>query len=352
MAKDNSLALLLEEIQKGKNDIDKSKLFSKHLNEKLRTLNEDEDEDIDSDDEEDNADLSGLEDVSDEGGTDDQSSIDDMNDSPENDDASTDTSSFDDASQDGEFSTDVDSSTPDSLNPLSAYTPDEDGNYHVTLSSDEIPDFLSKLPSDAQVVMVKKPSYDISVTTTDEDGDGDMEDLTDDVDAGLDMGEESGEADVPMKENKELKILMKRNALYESKIKDLQKQLKLQESQIEMGKKQVFKLKEALTEGKNVILTLRTINENLQNTMYLFGQYGLTSTEKQMVIEGFSQASTIESSKLLLEVYKKQFDNVLTKKAPSKEEITGKQIVIENKGDNKSPNVAPKHKSQFFKFID
>lgn len=352
MSKDNSIAFLLEEIEKSKQNIDRSTLLSKHLNEKLRTLNEDEQEDEEEDngDEGDTEELTGLEDM-----TDDTSSVDDV---------STDETGVEDTTElstdteedEGEDISTMDTPSSSPIDPLASYTPDEEGNYHVTLSSEEIDDFLSKLPSDAQVVLVKKPTYDVSVTTPtgiDTDDDTEFEGETEfDNDMGENMEgeEESDVADIPMKENKEVEVLKKRNTLYEQKINLLQKKIKEQEALIKEGNVRMTQMKDALTEGKNVILSLRTINENLQNTMFLFGQYSLTAKEKQMVVEGFAKASTLESSKLLFEVLKDQFDsNVSLPNVPSKEDILDKkQTIVEGK-DQKQDK--PTTKSQFYKYV-
>ncbi len=342
---------MLEEIEKSKQNIDKSTLLSKHLNEKLRTLNEDEQEDQENGDESDNTEeLTGLEDM-----TDDTSSVDDT---------STDETGVEDTTElstdteegEGEDISTMDTPSSSPTDPLASYTPDEEGNYHVTLSSNEIDDFLSKLPSDAQVVLVKKPTYDVSVTTptgmdTDDNAEfeGDTE-FEDDMGENMEGEEESDVADIPMKENKEIEVLKKRNTLYEQKINLLQKKIKEQEALIKEGNVRMTQMKDALTEGKNVILSLRTINENLQNTMFLFGQYSLTAKEKQMVVEGFAKASTLESSKLLFEVLKDQFDsNVSVPNVPRKEEILNKkQTIVEGK---KEENSKPTTKSQFYKYV-
>lgn len=359
--KDNTISSLLDEIKRGKAKIDETRILSKHLNEQMR-LDEDEDESEGSEESEgeEAPELTGLEEVPVEGGeegdADDMAGEEPVTDMPDA--AMDEPTGMPDAdfSDETEVSTDVDS--------LAGYTPDEDGNYHLTLTKDEINNLLPKLPADAQIVMVRKDTFDVSVTTNDMSSgmsndmpDGDMggDEMEDDTTMDMDMEDTDGDelddtsADTSMLKNegKDMKTLKQRNKLYEKQILQLRKKIKLQESQITAGEARLNEFKDALVEGKKHIIDLRTVNENLQNVMYLFSSYNLTGNEKKLVLESFNNAKSVDSSKLLLEVYRNQFESLEKTPFPNKKEVLQKAII------NEAKDKAPKKvvKSQFFKYL-
>lgn len=273
---------------------------------------------------------------------------------------------------------------------------DENGDYHATLTPEQIEQLVEKLPEQAEIIMVKKPAYDVTVNlanmsddtvieidddefeqgmaslgASDEDDEFDMDDM-DDMDdmEGDDMEDDEfemdddddemeDEDDEPVKKegyNKSMKesLLVKRNKLYEKVIRDLNNKIGKYEKALNESNKKMSAMKSALVEGKSIIGQLTVINENLSNVTQLFGKYHLTAKQRTEILEGFAKVSTANESKLLKEVYEKQFLNTSGKTPLKKSEILenkgGQKIVVkENNMKEKAPQ---KSQSDFFRFTN
>lgn len=265
---------------------------------------------------------------------------------------------------------------------------DENGDYHATLTPEQIEQLVEQLPEQAEIIMVKKPAYDVTVKdlanmpddtvieidddefeqgmaslgASDEDDEFEMDDDEMEGDE-FEMDDEDmdleDEDDEPVKKegyNKSMKesLLVKRNKLYEKVIRDLNNKIGKYEKALNESNKKMSAMKSALVEGKSIIGQLTVINENLSNVTQLFGKYHLTAKQRTEILEGFAKVSTANESKLLKEVYEKQFLNTSGKTPLKKSEILenkgGQKIVV--KENNMKENAKQKSQSDFFRFTN
>jgi hypothetical protein len=146
-------------------------------------------------------------------------------------------------------------------------------------------------------------------------------------------------------------LLMKRNKMYESVIRDLNKKVDGYKRALQENAVKSKKMKDALLEGRNIISQLTVINENLSNVTQLFGKYHLTAKQRSEILEGFSKVATTNESKLLMEVYNKQFSKSTEKPPVKKSEILehkgGQKILVK---ENEMKEKAKTQQSDFFRF--
>lgn len=255
---------------------------------------------------------------------------------------------------------------------------DENGDYHATLTPEQIEEMVEHIPDNAEIVMVKKPSYHVTVSDLNSMPDDteleiDDEDLAqglpsigggDEFDEDEDeMGEEDDdELELEDEDDDEIKkegygksmkesLLMKRNKMYESVIRDLNKKVDGYKRALQENAAKSKKMKDALLEGRNIISQLTVINENLSNVTQLFGKYHLTAKQRSEILEGFSKVATTNESKLLMEVYNKQFSKSTEKPPVKKSEILehkgGQKILVK---ENEMKEKAKTQQSDFFRF--
>ena len=264
---------------------------------------------------------------------------------------------------------------------------DENGDYHATLTPEQIEELVTQLPEQAEIIMVKKPAYDVTVKdlasmpddtvieidddefeqgmaslgASDEDDEFEMDDDMEDDEFEMDDDDMDleDEDDEPVKKegyNKSMKesLLVKRNKLYEKIIRDLNNKIGKYEKALNENNKKMSAMKSALVEGKSIIGQLTVINENLSNVTQLFGKYHLTAKQRTEILEGFAKVSTANESKLLKEVYEKQFLNTSGKTPLKKSEILenkgGQKIVV--KENNMKEKAQQKSQSDFFRFTN
>ena len=383
--KDTTLEDILLEMANSKETIKESvnKMKNNLLNEEMKKNlmededEEDEDEDLDMSDEEMDDDMPDMED--DMSGDEDESDEDMELDMPEMD---------EDEIGEVDF---ADKGGDDMSGLMTQFNlvVDENGDYHATLTPEEIEQLVEQLPEQAEIIMVKKPAYEVTVKdlasmpddteieidddefeqgmaslgASDEDDEFDMDDMEgddmEDDEFEMDDDEMEDEDDEPVKKegyNKSMKesLLVKRNKLYEKVIRDLNNKIGKYEKALNESNKKISAMKSALVEGKSIIGQLTVINENLSNVTQLFGKYHLTAKQRTEILEGFAKVSTANESKLLKEVYEKQFLNTSGKTPLKKSEILenkgGQKIVVkENNMKEKAPQ---KSQSDFFRFTN
>lgn len=380
--KDTTLEDILLEMANSKETIKESvnKMKNNLLNEEMKKNlmenddEEDEDEDLDMSDEEMDDDMPDMEDDM-SGDEDDEMELD----MPEMD---------DDEIGEVDF---VDKGGNDMSGVMAEFNliVDENGDYHGTLAPEQIEDLVEKLPEDAEIIMVNKRTYDVTVKdlasmpddteieidddefeqgmaslgASDEDDEFDMDDMEgddmEDDEFEMDDDEMEDEDDEPVKKegyNKSMKesLLVKRNKLYEKVIRDLNNKIGKYEKALNESNKKISAMKSALVEGKSIIGQLTVINENLSNVTQLFGKYHLTAKQRTEILEGFAKVSTANESKLLKEVYEKQFLNTSGKAPLKKSEILenkgGQKIVV--KENNMKEKAQQKSQSDFFRFTN
>jgi hypothetical protein len=245
--------------------------------------------------------------------------------------------------------------------PLDQYESDEDGNYHVTLPTEDIAGFIEQLPNSATIVLVKNPTVDVEVQTNENPvGDEMPVDLEDqnEFDGGNDDLEEQEMYTEGMSRRE--RVLRNKLSLQEDVIVKLRRQLNSAKKKINEQNEKQTEYRKALQKSKTIIESIALTNRKMGHVTNLFTNYALTNKERQEILESFDKkAKTKGESDLLFEVFKKNFSKGKTqKKAKTGDEVrntlTENVKIVKGKNDKKAvlnEEVTNKTNSTFSRLI-